>query len=579
MLSFLQKFKSNPTNLYSGYNSSKTNMLDTKFFRLVVAFSLLLGGIAVSVRTVSAQENVGIGTKTPHGSSVLDLSIDLLSTPKGFLAPRMTAAQKNSIASPAKGLLIYQTDGAQGFYYFDGTLWLPFGGLNSTDIAGIVDSVGWSLKGNKNISSTNFLGTTDQRDLIVKTNNTERLRVSAIGDVSVSSLSTGGFVKALPGGVLVLAGTNEVESPLTFSNGLSRSGNNVLLGGNLTQNTVLTLNNNNFVLSGNGNLGVGVDNPNLRLEVAGTPGTPSVKVQSLSGTGTRIVTANANGELTTLNSSLVGGNVVSGTGTPNLLTKWAPDGISLLNSQVFDNGTNVGVGTVNPASMFSVGATSQFQVNNNGAITAATGITSSGNIQFGSLSTGGMVKSDPVTGRLSVATPGLDFEKAIIYMSGLSRTGDTVRLGGALTQSANIPLAGNNLTLSSSGDAGNIIIGKFTTSGIVKNSATGVLSSGKIDLANANEVTGTVSVINGGTGNSIVGPAGTVAYSDGTKITYSPAGTTGQILQSNGTGSPTWTSVGSLIKTGNGVSTINDSVQLGGALTKNLSLIHISKPT
>ncbi|MFN8360756.1 MAG: hypothetical protein U0264_12655, partial [Candidatus Kapaibacterium sp.] len=493
-------------------------MLHNNTLRPAKAIVIVMAMMLLSTSAVLAQENVGIGTKTPHGSSVLDLSIDLLSSPKGFLAPRMTEAQKTSISAPAKGLLIYQTDGTQGFYYFDGTQWIPFGGLNTAAISGIVDSVGWSLKGNKNISPSNFLGTTDQRDLIVKTNNTERLRVSALGDVSVSSLSTGGFVKALPGGILVLAGTNEVESPLTFSNGLSRSGNNVLLGGTLTSNTVLTLNNNNFILSGNGNVGIGIDNPNLRLEVAGTPGTPSVRVQSLSGTGTRIVTANSNGELTTLNSNIVGGNVVSGTGTPNLLTKWAPDGISLLNSQVFDNGTNVGVGTVTPASLFSVGATSQFQVNNNGAITAATGITSGGNIQFSSLNSGGLVKADAVTGKLTVATPGVDFEKVITYLSGLTRTGDTVRLGGALTQNATIPLGANTITLSTSGDAGNVVIGKFTSSGIVKNSATGVLSSGKIDLANTNEVTGTLGVINGGTGNTIVGPAGTVAYSDGTKI-------------------------------------------------------------
>jgi len=50
--------------------------------------------------------NVGVGISTPNASAQLDVS----STTKGFLAPRMTADQRNEIASPADGLLIYQTD-------------------------------------------------------------------------------------------------------------------------------------------------------------------------------------------------------------------------------------------------------------------------------------------------------------------------------------------------------------------------------------------------------------------------------------------------------------------------------------
>ena len=49
---------------------------------------------------------VGIGTTTPDGSSVLDVS----STDKGFLFPRMTTVQRDAIISPAKGLTIYNLD-------------------------------------------------------------------------------------------------------------------------------------------------------------------------------------------------------------------------------------------------------------------------------------------------------------------------------------------------------------------------------------------------------------------------------------------------------------------------------------
>lgn len=74
--------------------------------------------------------NVGIAA---YGTTASDASaiVNVASTTKGFLAPRMTAAQKSAIASPATGLLIYQTDGTAGFYYYSGAAWLPVGGTAS----------------------------------------------------------------------------------------------------------------------------------------------------------------------------------------------------------------------------------------------------------------------------------------------------------------------------------------------------------------------------------------------------------------------------------------------------------------
>lgn len=64
-------------------------------------------------------QSVGIGTPAPNASAQLDVS----STTKGLLAPRMTFVQRNAIPSPATGLLIYQTDFFAGFYYYNGTIW------------------------------------------------------------------------------------------------------------------------------------------------------------------------------------------------------------------------------------------------------------------------------------------------------------------------------------------------------------------------------------------------------------------------------------------------------------------------
>ena len=70
---------------------------------------------------------VGIGTTTPHTSSVLEI----ISTDSGILIPRMTQAQRDVIGTPAEGLLIYQTDNTPGFYYFTGVIWTTFGGADN----------------------------------------------------------------------------------------------------------------------------------------------------------------------------------------------------------------------------------------------------------------------------------------------------------------------------------------------------------------------------------------------------------------------------------------------------------------
>ena len=74
--------------------------------------------------TIIAQ-NVGINSdgSTPNASAMLDVK----STNSGILIPRMTAAQKGDINSPATGLLVYQTDSTPGFYYYNGSAWTMIG--------------------------------------------------------------------------------------------------------------------------------------------------------------------------------------------------------------------------------------------------------------------------------------------------------------------------------------------------------------------------------------------------------------------------------------------------------------------
>ena len=95
-----------------------------------ISFSLFLAFLAVIIsHPIHAQ--VGIGTTTPDASAVLDIQSS--SNDKGILIPRMTQAQRNAISSPATGLMIFQTDGNVGFYFYDGSSWESFGEVKTVN--------------------------------------------------------------------------------------------------------------------------------------------------------------------------------------------------------------------------------------------------------------------------------------------------------------------------------------------------------------------------------------------------------------------------------------------------------------
>jgi len=76
----------------------------------------------VLLQSITSIAQVGLGTSTPNSSSILDIE----STSKGFLIPRLTATQQENIANPAAGLMVYCTNcclsgGTLSFY--NGSNW------------------------------------------------------------------------------------------------------------------------------------------------------------------------------------------------------------------------------------------------------------------------------------------------------------------------------------------------------------------------------------------------------------------------------------------------------------------------
>jgi hypothetical protein len=76
------------------------------------------GGAALARLDIGGSLSIGNGSTAANASSILDLT----STTKGFLPPRMTNAQITAIASPAAGLVVYSTT-ALTLAFYNGTAW------------------------------------------------------------------------------------------------------------------------------------------------------------------------------------------------------------------------------------------------------------------------------------------------------------------------------------------------------------------------------------------------------------------------------------------------------------------------
>jgi hypothetical protein len=130
----------------------------------------LLLQVCLCLTAGAIQAQVGIGTATPHASAQLDIS----ASNKGLLIPRM--AQASRPASPATGLMIFQTDNTPGYYYYDGSTWKMLGAATNT----------WNLDGNSGTTPAHFIGTTDAMPLVFKANGSR----SGFIDINSSTAAT-----------------------------------------------------------------------------------------------------------------------------------------------------------------------------------------------------------------------------------------------------------------------------------------------------------------------------------------------------------------------------------------------------
>ncbi|HEY1196603.1 hypothetical protein [Flavobacterium sp.] len=136
---------------------------------------------------------IGVPNNNPNKDAVLDLNNTNGTSSKGLLLPQVSLISTTSslpLSTNVAGMHIYNTATAgsgttqvkPGEYSNDGTSWK------------MIQTTGWGLQGNANTTTSNFIGTTDAVDFPIRTNNTERLRVTSAGKLllGTTTVPTGG---------------------------------------------------------------------------------------------------------------------------------------------------------------------------------------------------------------------------------------------------------------------------------------------------------------------------------------------------------------------------------------------------
>jgi hypothetical protein len=336
---------------------------------------------------------VGIGTTAPNASSVLDLT----STTKAFLPPRMTTVQRNQIANPVAGMTIFNTT-TTCVEFYNGTGWYNVcTGTTSTSTAPTITSVSptpVAVGSTLTINGTNFTSPATVNFSGVGTAATATIVNSTQITVTVSAGATTGTVTVTTGAgtsstfaITVSSGANTSNSVATSNliahwtfdtNGQEVISNTAALtGGNYNVGTVTYSNAGmigNCATFTNGAL-VFPTIPNLNLDTALESYTVSmwVKLAALDGTHWR--------SLFQLNSNAY--TDLFGMVAVQMLNQKAGDTMALQIDQTQIDGTGVHVGGFGCGACFSNGLTNPIDYGypNNGWTLLTTTYNGNGNNQ------------------------------------------------------------------------------------------------------------------------------------------------------------------------------------------------------
>lgn len=395
--------------------------------------------------------------------------------------------------------------------------------------------------------------------------NTQGIRNTAIGKDAMLFNTTGNSNVAL--GYLALynntTGSGNIAMGDAAGDFNTTGSQNTFLGinadasvNNLTNATAIGSNavvgaSNSVVLGNGANVGIGESAPLERLHVSGNVllsrgGAKNITLQKAVGSSDGSALSVKAGDASSDSGARSGGDLVLEAGAGYNLTGTATGGDLLLRS-----GTN-----------------QLSAANSGGDIILQTGSVSNSFIERMRISQAGVFTLPTLNGsgqdRLLTISPA-----GVVTASNIN----TANVGTVTSVGLTMP---SGLSVGSSPVTGSGTIAVTTTlNGPVKGNGSG-FTAGAIGLASA-EVTGILPIANGGTNSNAAPTNGGLAYGTGSAYAFTAAGTSGQLLRSNGAGAPTWSDPTGIITVENGLTeTAPATVRLGGALTQATTVSGLS---
>jgi hypothetical protein len=351
--------------------------------------SLFLALFLMMSSALFAQVGINTDNSAPDGSAMLDVK----STGKGFLPPRMTTDQMNSIITPAQGLIVYNIT-VNSLYWFNGSAWTrinePYSETDPVFTAHPANGISAGSIGNWNTAYTNRIESAAGVSPLTLSLSGNQLN----GSMSTANSTTSGYLtstdwntfknKQSPltfgnltsGDITVAGGTGAVIGPgtmLTINKGNLTSPDMTIVGGSnavLVSSTVLTINKGNLTESGsavltitggsNAVLGTGTS---IQVKQAGTSQSGYLSSSDWNSFNNKI-----NSQWTTNGLKLYYNSGNAGIGTSNTQNKLDVAGNAVIGATYSGSGAapangllvegRVGIGTSAPASSASLDVTS-----------------------------------------------------------------------------------------------------------------------------------------------------------------------------------------------------------------------------
>ncbi|MCF8273246.1 MAG: hypothetical protein K9I95_05380 [Flavobacteriaceae bacterium] len=168
-----------------------------KNFHFIIVKILLSGFLLISSVALG---QVGIGTTDPDASSMLDIQSDA----KGVLIPRMTTLQRTAIATPATGLLVFDTD-TQSFWFY------------SSSWTELKDGTPDKIINAEGDTRVEVEQSADEDVIHLTTSGSERMTIDATGNTRIGDIAGGNDTKIEADGTLMFEGGAEVWDDLRVS--------------------------------------------------------------------------------------------------------------------------------------------------------------------------------------------------------------------------------------------------------------------------------------------------------------------------------------------------------------------------